>query len=54
MFRMPKRKETQYTAPDHRPMIPEFYNPADPAAEAVREARRRREEYLPSMYLKWR
>lgn len=54
MFRMLKRKEIHYTAPDHRPMLPEFRTPGDPVAEAVREVRHRREENLPSKYLKWR
>ena len=54
MFRMPKRKETRYTAPDHRPMLPELRSPEDSVAEAVREIRRRHEEHLPGEYLKWR
>lgn len=54
MFRIPRRRGNRHTAPDHRPMLPEFRIPADPATEAVREVRLRRAENLPGSNQKWR
>lgn len=54
MFRKPERKETQYTEPDHRPMIPELRKPGDLMDAAIREIRRRYDEINPGKYLKWR
>ena len=54
MFRKPDRKETQYTAPDHRPMIPELRQPGDRVDTVVREVRRRYDELNPTEYKNWR
>lgn len=54
MSRKPKRKETQRTNPDHRPMIPELRSPEDTVDTAVRSVRRRYDELNPNEYMHWR
>lgn len=54
MFRKPKRKENHHTKPDHRPMLPEFRTPSDPAEETIRDIRRRWQENKPDTYMNWR
>lgn len=54
MFRKPAQKETHYTEPDHRPMIPELRGPKDPIDWAVRSLRTRYEEFNPIEHKKWR
>jgi len=54
MFRKTIRKEPHHTAPDHRPMIPEFRKPGDVLDDAIRSARRRYDEVNPNQNQKWR
>lgn len=54
MTRKHTRKDARHTAPDHRPMIPEFTHPGDALDTAVREARRRYDDANPNRHMKWR
>ena len=54
MTRKRTNKDFHRTAPDHRPMIPEFRQPGDTLDIAVREVRRRNDEVNPNKNQKWR
>lgn len=54
MTRKRMNKDFQYTAPDHRPMLPAFRQPDDMLDVAVREVRRRYDEVNPNKDQKWR
>ena len=54
MTRKRIRSGLRHSAPDHRPMIPEFRQPEDPLDTAIREARRRHDELNPNRKMKWR
>ncbi len=54
MFRKSIRKELHHTAPDHRPMLPEFRMPNDMLDAVVRTVRRHYDEINPNKNQKWR
>ncbi len=54
MTRKRNDRGNRCSAPDHRPMLPEFRQPADVLEEAIRAHRRRREEFGSDRRMKWR
>lgn len=54
MTRKRIRNDFRHSAPDHRPMIPEFRQPEDALDTVIREARRRLDELTPDRKMNWR
>lgn len=54
MFRKPEQGKRQCSNPDHRPMLPEFRTPGEPADASMRKLRRRVDELFPFDHKKWR
>lgn len=54
MTRRRNQKKNQCSAPDHRPMLPEFRRPEDVLDSAIRTQRLRLEELHPNQQTKWR
>ncbi len=54
MTRRRNHRETRFTTPDHRPMLPEFRQPGDVLDAVIREHRRRLDELDPTQRMKWR
>lgn len=54
MNHQPRKRRRDWTAADHRPMIPVYRRPVDPLDEAVRGGRRTDCLLDPKEYLYWR
>lgn len=54
MFRNRRKRQTETTRSDHRPMLPELRSPTDPLNELIRSARRQDQLINPKEYVNWR